>query len=277
MRHVTLPGGETVPALGLGTWRLGEDRRRRSEEATVLRAGLDLGLTVLDTAEMYADGGAEEVVAEAVAGRRDNVFIVSKVLPQNATRKGTVAACERSLARLATDRIDLYLLHWRGSHPLGPTVEAFEDLRRAGKIRHWGVSNLDRADMVELAGLPDGRRCAADQVLYHLGERGIEWDLLPALRQAGIVTMAYCPLGQGALLGHQELAAVAAELAVAPATVALAWLTRDGQVMAIPKTSRLDRLEAIVAAQDLVLPAEALARLDAAFPPPSGPSALATT
>jgi diketogulonate reductase-like aldo/keto reductase len=275
MKKVKLPGGETVPALGLGTWHMGERRGDRAREVAALRAGLDLGLSLIDTAEMYAEGGAEEVVREAVMGRREQVFIVSKVYPHNASRTGVPAACERSLKRLGTDRIDLYLLHWRGSYPLAETVEAFERLRTSGKIRYWGVSNLDTDDMRELAGVPNGASCATNQVLYHPGERGIEWDLLPACRRAGATIMAYSPLGQGAVLDDPTLAKIAATRRVAPAAVALAWVMRQDGVIAIPKSSDVGRTRENAAAAEIVLSAEELAAIDRAFPPPRGPRPLA--
>jgi diketogulonate reductase-like aldo/keto reductase len=274
MKHVTLPGGERVPALGLGTWRMGETAARRGEEVAVLRQGLHLGLNIIDTAEMYGEGGAEEVVAEAVAGRRDKVFIVSKVYPHNASRNGVVAACERSLTRLATDMIDLYLLHWRGTVPPAETVEGFERLKRDGKIRHWGVSNFDAADMKELLAIETGPACAANQVKYHLGQRGIEWDLLPEMQKRGIAVMAYSPLGQGGLLRDATLARVARRHETAPAGIALAWVMRRDGLIAIPKTADPDHLTEIVAALDVTLDEEDFAELDAAFPPPSRPSAL---
>jgi aldehyde reductase len=275
MRMVTLPDGERVPALGLGTWHMGENRRARAAEAAALKAGLDLGLTLLDTAEMYGEGGAEEVVAEAVKGRRDRVFIVSKVYPHNASRAGTVAACERSLRRLATDRIDLYLLHWRGAVALAETVAAFEGLKRDGKIRHWGVSNFDTDDMAELLALAAGSGCAANQVLYHAGERGIEWDLRAFLRARAIPVMAYSPLAQGAILGHRALALIARRHGVSPAAVALAWTLRDGNVIAIPKSAQPARIAELAKACDLALTAEDLAEIDRAFPPPRGQARLA--
>jgi diketogulonate reductase-like aldo/keto reductase len=274
MKHVTLPGGERVPALGLGTWRMGETAGKRGEEVAVLRQGLYLGLNLIDTAEMYGEGGAEEIVAKAVAGRRDKVFIVSKVYPHNASRDGVVAACERSLARLATGMIDLYLLHWRGTVPLAETVEGFERLKRDGKIRHWGVSNFDAADMIELSALEAGPACAANQVKYHLGQRGIEWDLLPEMQKRGIAVMAYSPLGQGGLLRDATLARVARRHETAPASVALAWAMRHDGLIAIPKTADPAHLTEIVAALDVKLDEEDFAELDAAFPPPSRPSAL---
>jgi len=275
MRFVTLATGEKVPALGLGTWHMGERGSNRSAEAKALRQGLDLGLGLIDTAEMYGEGGAEEVVAEAVSGRRDDVFIVSKVYPHNASRKGAIAACERSLKRLRTDRIDLYLLHWRGSYPLSETVEAFETLKAGGKIRHWGVSNFDTGDMEELRGVPHGANCVSNQVLYHLGSRGIEWDLLDDCARHKVMAMAYSPLGQGAVLRNATLASVANKHGVTPAAIAIAWTLRHPHVIAIPKSSDPARVKENAAAADLVLDADDLAALDAAFPPPKRKSHLA--
>jgi len=275
MRSVQLPDGTAVPALGLGTWRMGEKPRQRAAEVKALAAGLDLGLGLIDTAEMYGEGGAEEVVGEAIAGRRDQVFLVSKVYPHNATTKGIPAACERSLKRLKTDRIDLYLLHWRGSVPLAETVEAFERLRRQGKIRRWGVSNLDVEEMQELTALAGGEHCQTNQILYHLDERGPEWDLLPWQRDRSIPVMAYSPLGQGVLLGRKELAQLARVRGVSAAAIALAWVLRRSDVIAIPKAAHLDHLRENAKAADLVLSDEELALLDRAFPPPGGPSRLA--
>ena len=275
MRTVTLPGGETVPALGQGTWHMGERAGRKADEVRALRLGLDLGLTLIDTAEMYGEGGAEEVVGEAIEGRRDTVFLVSKVYPHNASRRGAVEACERSLARLGVETLDLYLLHWRGGVPLAETVETFEGLRAAGKIRQWGVSNLDSDDMAELLALDDGPNCATNQVLYHPGERGIEWDLLPACRERGIPIMAYSPLGQGDVLLDPALSAVADKHGVTPAAVALAWVLRHDDVIAIPKSSDPAHLRANAEAADLVLNGEDQAVIDAAFSPPRGPSPLA--
>lgn len=275
MRFVTLPGGEKVPALGLGTWRMGERASERANEVRALRLGMDLGLTLIDTAEMYGDGGAEEVVGEAIAGHRDRVFLVSKVYPHNASRRKAIEACERSLERLRCDRLDLYLLHWRGSVPLAETIEAFERLKSDGKIRHWGVSNFDAGDMDELLMLAPRDACAANQVLYHLGERGIEWDLLSACGERGIAVMAYSPLGQGAILRDPILTDIAARHGVAPAAVALAWALRQDGVIAIPKAVDTDHLRTNAAALELQLGTEDLARLDAAFPTPSGASPLA--
>lgn len=277
MKQVRLPDGEDVPALGIGTWRMGEKASENAREVAVLKAALDLGFSLIDTAEMYGEGGAETVVGEAVRGRRDGVFIVSKVYPHNASRSGTLEACDRSLKRLGTDRIDLYLLHWPGPHPVSETVAAFEQLKRDGKIRHWGVSNFDLAGMREVAGAPGGRACAANQVLYHLGSRGIEWELLPAMRKAGIAVMAYSPLGQGPLLSKPAVVSMAREKGLSPATLALAWVLRQEGVIAIPKTSRKERLGDFLAAGDLKLEAGDLARLDAAFPPPRRASPLDMT
>jgi diketogulonate reductase-like aldo/keto reductase len=268
MRTTLLPAGEAVPVLGQGTWRMGEEGGRASAEATALLAGIELGMTLIDTAEMYAS--AEAVVAEAVAGRRDEVFIVSKVLPSNASRRGTVAACERSLRQLRTDRIDLYLLHWRGSYPLSETVDAFEELKAAGKIRHWGVSNFDSDDMEELFALPNGRNCQANQVLYNLTRRGIEYDLLPWCADNAMPIMAYSPVEQGRLARHAELRHIGDAHGATPAQVALAFvLLREG-VIAIPKASSMDHVRQNREALDLRLTPEEIAILDRAFPPPRG-------
>lgn len=274
MRHVTLATGETIPRLGLGTWHMGERGSNRAAEATALKAGLDLGLTLIDTAEMYGEGGAEEVVAEAVAGRRDKAFIVSKVYPHNASAAGTLAACDRSLKRLKTDRIDLYLLHWRGSHPLAETVGAFEKLKAAGKIRHWGVSNFDVDDMNELRGVKHGGNVASNQVLYHLGSRDIDFDLIEDCARHKVMVMAYSPMGQGRILNNKAIVEVARKRGVAPAAVAIAWTMRHPHVVSIPKASNLDHVKANAAAADLVLDADNLRTLDAAFPPPKRKSPL---
>ncbi|MGB3537556.1 MAG: aldo/keto reductase [Mesorhizobium sp.] len=266
-RTTTLPAGEAVPVFGLGTWKMGEDSRHASAEADALKLGLDLGATLIDTAEMY--GNAEAVVGEAIAGRRDAVFLVSKVLPSNASRSGTIAACERSLKRLHTDRIDLYLLHWRGGVPLGETVEAFEALKAAGKIRHWGVSNFDADDMEELFGLPDGRNCQTNQVLYNLSRRGPEFDLVPWCRKVGMPIMAYSPVEQGRLARSGKLETIAARHGTTPAQVALAWATAQPGVIAIPKASRPEHVRQNIAALDISLTPQDLAELDRAFPPPA--------
>jgi diketogulonate reductase-like aldo/keto reductase len=270
MGTVALPGGETVPALGQGTWYMGDRRGEAKREADALRLGVDLGMTLIDTAEMYASGGAEEVVAQAAAGIRDRLFIVSKVLPQNASRSGVPAACERSLKRLKTDRIDLYLLHWRGGHPLAETVAAFEALKAAGKIRYWGVSNLDTDDMQELLGVPGGAGCAADQVLYHPDSRGIEFDLLPWCAGKGIPIMAYSPLGHHVrrLLGSSALQAVAGRHQATPAQVAIAWGLRHGNVISIPKAADAAHVRENAGAAAIELTAEDLAAIDAAHKPP---------
>ncbi|BAV49713.1 hypothetical protein MesoLj113a_01900 [Mesorhizobium sp. 113-1-2] len=269
MRTTTLPSGEAVQVLGQGTWKMGEDSRRRADEVKALKLGLDLGITLIDTAEMYASGGAEEVVAEAIAGRRAEVFVVSKVLPSNASRAGVQRACENSLKRLRTDRIDLYLLHWPGSVPLMETVEAFEALKKAGKIRHWGVSNFDTEEMEDLAGLPDGGNVQTNQVLYNLVRRGPEFDLAPWSRQRGIPLMAYSPVEQGALARNARLDAVAARHNATPAQIALAWVMHQDGVIAIPKASSQEHVRQNVAALDIKLTAEDLTDLDRAFPPPT--------
>jgi diketogulonate reductase-like aldo/keto reductase len=268
MQQVELPGGERVPALGQGTWYMGEQAGARRAEVAALRRGIELGMTLIDTAEMYGEGGAEIVVGEAVAGRRDEVFIVSKVYPHNASAKGTIAACERSLQRLDTDRIDLYLLHWRGRHPLAETVAAFERLQRDGKIRHWGVSNLDTDDMEELFGVPGGTACAVDQILLNLTRRGPEFDLLPWCRRHAVPVMAYSPIEQGRLPASTELDQVARRHGVDRFTIALAWVLHHPGVIAIPKAGSLAHLEANRRAADLRLDGEDLALLDRAFPPP---------
>lgn len=265
---VALSDGTNVPALGQGTWHMGESPRRRASEAAALASGIAMGMTLIDTAEMYGDGGAEEVVGDAIAGPRDRVFVVSKVYPHNAGAKSAIAACERSLRRLRTDRLDLYLLHWRGRIPLAETIDAFERLRRDGKILRWGVSNFDVDDMRELLALPDGRHCAANQVLWHLGERGAEWALAPECRRHGIPLMAYCPLGEGGLLHDRRLRAIAKDIDASPAAVALAWLIGRGAI-AIPKSADVDHLHENRAAATLKLSAATLATIDASFPPPT--------
>ena len=268
MREVALPSGERVPALGQGTWHMGERAAARAEEVRALRHGLDLGLRLVDTAEMYGEGGAEEVVGEAIAGRRDEVFLVSKVYPHNASFDGAVAACERSLARLGTDRLDLYLLHWRGSVPLAETVRAFERLKLDGKIRHWGVSNFDVDDLEELRAVENGARCATDQVLYNVTQRGPERGLLPWCRAHDMPLMAYCPVEQGRLPTGGALARVAERNGVDVYAVALSWLLAAPDVVAIPKAAKLAHVEANRRALDLVLDDADLAEIDAAFPPP---------
>ncbi|MEA2904383.1 MAG: hypothetical protein QOI12_1770 [Alphaproteobacteria bacterium] len=273
VRTARLPSGEPVPVLGQGTWGFAENSRSRSGEIAALRLGLDLGMTLIDTAEMYGDGAAETLVGEAIAGRRNEVFLVSKVLPENATRPGTVEACERSLRRLKTDRLDLYLLHWRGAVPLEETIEGFDALLRAGKIRHWGVSNFDLPDMIEVFGLAEDA-VATDQVLYNLARRGIEYDLMLWCHEHRIPIMAYSPIEQGRLLTSEALKTIAARHQSTPATIALAWVLRQDGVIAIPKASRQAHVRQNRAALDLRLTEQDLAELDRAFPPPAGPRPL---
>jgi len=268
IKTTTLPTGEEIPVLGQGTWFMGEDRRHTQREADALRFGMDLGMTLIDTAEMYGSGGAEEVVGNAIAGRRDEVFLVSKVLPSNASRKGTRAACERSLKRLKCDTIDLYLLHWRGGYALEETVAAFEELIDAGKIRHWGVSNFDTDDMEELLDLPGGGAVSANQVLYNLTRRGIEFDLLPFCQERSLSVMAYSPIEQGRMLDHPALIRIAREYGVMPAAVALAFVIGQEGVIAIPKSSSPQHIRDNRRALDLELAPEHLMTLEKAFPPP---------
>ncbi len=265
----TLPSGIAVPVLGQGTWHMGEDARRRRDEIAALKLGIDLGMTLIDTAEMYASGGAEEVTREAIAGHRDEVFLVSKVLPSNASRSGVPRACEASLRRLGTDRIDLYLLHWRGGTPLAETVAAFEALKRQGKIIQWGVSNFDVDDMEELLTLDGGKAVQTNQVLYNLKSRGIEYDLLPESRRQGIPLMAYSPVGQGDLGEDRRLAAIAARHDATPIQIALAWVLRQQGVIAIPKAIQPDHIRQNRAALDIHLTDADLAEIDRDFPPPS--------
>jgi len=268
MKFVNLTNGEQVPALGMGTWFMGESRALREQEIRSLRRGIELGMGLIDTAEMYGEGEAESLVGEAIAGRRDQVFLVSKVYPHHASRKGTVAACERSLARLSTDRIDLYLLHWRGNAPFAETIAAFEELQRAGKIRHWGVSNLDPADMAELYAAPGGDRVATDQVLYNLARRGVEWDLLPWCAERNIPLMAYSPIEQARLLDEPRLLKLAAKIGRSAAQLALAWVLAKRNVIAIPKAGQAAHVDENYGALECPLTAETLRELDAIFPPP---------
>jgi diketogulonate reductase-like aldo/keto reductase len=268
VQTIELPTGERLPVLGQGTWQMGEKPGRRRDEVAALRLGLDLGLTVIDTAEMYADGGAEEVVGEALGRRRNEVFLVSKVLPQHATRAGTISACEHSLERLGTDHLDLYLLHWPGSVPLEATLAGFAALQDAGKIRHWGVSNFDLSDMQELMSLEGGTAVATNQVLYNLQRRGIERDLLPWSTARGIPIMAYSPVEQGRMLTHPDLLRMAGRLQLTPAQVAIAWVIKGG-VMAIPKMGSTAHVRENRVAADLRLGEEDLAVLNRVFPAPS--------
>jgi diketogulonate reductase-like aldo/keto reductase len=271
--RVRLPSGEMVPALGQGTWKMGESVRRRADEVRALQLGLDLGMTLIDTAEMYAEGGAEEVVAEAIAGRRDEVFLVSKVMPGNASRAGTIAACERSLKRLGTDRIDLHLLHWPSHHPIAGTVEAFEALQRDGKIAQWGVSNFDVADMEDLLAV-GGANVAANQVLYNLTRRGVEFDLFPWQAARSIPIMAYSPVEQGRLARDRGLQRIADAHGATPAQIAIAFTLLRDDVISIPKATDPEHVRQNAAAADIVLSDADRAALDTAFPPPRRKSGL---
>ncbi|MER3434307.1 MAG: aldo/keto reductase [Leptolyngbya sp. ERB_1_1] len=271
MQTLELLSKQTIPVLGMGTWQMGENKRDFQTEVAALRHGLDLGLSLIDTAEMYGEGGAEEVIAEAIVDRRAEIFLVSKVYPHNASKRGAIAACECSLKRLKTDYLDLYLLHWRGAVPLAETLEAFQTLQQAGKIRSYGVSNFDTEDMQEAAALKGGNEIVTNQVLYNLTRRGIEWDLLPWCRQHRIPIMAYSPIEQGRLLHHRSLQTIAQERNVTVAQIAIAWLLHQENVIVIPKASRIEHIEQNYAALDLDLSPEELAMLDATFPPPTQP------
>jgi len=271
---LSLPSGRAMPIFGVGTWRMGESARVRADEVKAVRAAIERGVTLIDTAEMYGDGEAEAIVAEATGARRDDLFIVSKVLPSNSSKRGTIAACERSLKRLNTDRIDLYLLHWRGGEPLGETVAAFRELKAAGKILDWGVSNFDIDDMQELAVLDRNGECASNQVLYNLTRRGIEFDLVPFCRERNIPIMAYSPLEQARMLGDAALKTVAQRHHASPAQVALAWLMRQPGIVTIPKATSLKHLDENIAALGLKLTAEDMKTLDARFPPPKRATSL---
>ncbi|SHF85147.1 aldo/keto reductase [Geodermatophilus nigrescens] len=270
VRAVTLPDGTSAPALGLGTWYLGEDPGRTDDQLDALRTGIDLGLTLLDTAEMYGDGAAEELTGRAIAGRRDDVFLVSKVLPHHATRQGTVDACERSLRRLRTDHLDLYLLHWRSRVPVEETVAAFESLVSRGLVRSWGVSNLDVPDLDRLVGLPGGNRVQTDQVLYNLARRGPEYDLVPWCRSRRMPLMAYSPVDHGELLRHQAVRGLAAEKGVTPAQLAIAWVLRLPDVFTVAKASTRAHVVENRAALEIDLSQAELDQLDRSFPPPTG-------
>ena len=272
IRSATLPGGETIPVLGQGTWRMGEDKSKRPSEVAALRTGIDLGMNLIDTAEMYADGGAERVVGEAIAGRRDQVFVVTKFYPQNATRERMAAACDRSLRRLNTEQIDLYLLHWRGEVPLRETLAGFDDLLEAKKIRYAGVSNFDVDDMEELARIKGGlERIVTNQVLYNLERRGIEWDLVPWMRKRRRPIIAYSPVEEGLLTHpHPLLKRVAEWHDATPAQVALAWVIRDDGVIAIPKAADPKHVRENRGAADIKLTKRDLDELDESFPPAEG-------
>ena len=270
MTTVTLPSGERVPAFGMGTWYVGDDPAAREEELATLRLGLDLGARLIDTAEMYGDGRAETLVGEAMQGRRDQVFLVSKVLPSNASRRGTVAACERSLRRLNTDHLDLYLLHWRGSVAFSETIAGFQDLQQAGKIRLYGVSNLDLEEMEPLWAVPGGRALQTNQLLYNLTRRNIEGELLPWLRGRQIPVMAYSPIEQARLLKDRRLVGFAQSNGMTPAQAALGWLLAKEDIIVIPKTSRRERLKENLGALERPLSPKQVAELDHLFPRPPG-------
>lgn len=277
MQYVTLKNGDRVPALGLGTWRMGEQAGHARDEAAALQRGIDLGMTLIDTAEMYGEGGAERVVGEAIRGRRDGLYLVSKVLPANASRRGTVAACEASLKRLGTDRLDLYLLHWRGSYPLAETMAAFLDLQKAGKIRAFGVSNFDVKDMQDWLAVSGAQETVVNQVQYSINSRGIDFDLLPWSIKQKIAVMAYCPLAQGDIPEDGALKTVAARHQATPAQIMLAWCLRSGHVVAVPKTSNTTRMEENAKAAEIKLSAADLAELDRDFPAPKRAESLAMT
>ncbi len=268
MKKIALPSGREVPALGLGTWNIGDDSRRRSLEISALQRGIDLGMTLIDTAEMYGEGKSEELIGEAIHGRRSSVFLVSKVYPHNAGKKSAAAACERSLRRLGVDCIDLYLLHWRGSIPLAETLDAFAELKHAGKIAAFGVSNFDTIDMEEAWSLPHGKEIAVNQILYNLTRRSVEFDLLPWLRGRHVPVMAYSPVEQGKLVRDSKLAAIAAKRNATPAQIALAWLLAQPEVIVIPKSGDAQHVEENRRAADIKLSAEEMAELDRAFPRP---------
>jgi diketogulonate reductase-like aldo/keto reductase len=269
MRTVILPDGESVPALGLGTWFLGEDPANRKAEIASVRQGVESGMTLVDTAEMYGEGKTEQFLGEALQGLRDQVFLVSKVYPHNASRKGVVQACERSLRRMGTDHLDLYLLHWRGREPLAETVAGFEALRAAGKIRHWGVSNFDTRDMEELFAHADGDRCAVNQVLYNLTRRGPEFDLLPWMEARGVPLMAYSPIEQGRIPDRGALAEIAQQRGVSRWQLALAWVLRRPDAIAIPRSANVEHVRQNLDSLAVSLSGEELRRLDAQFVPPT--------
>lgn len=277
MRTVPLPGGETVPALGLGTWKIGERNGPKKDEIAAVQLAIDLGMTLIDTAEMYAEGGSETMIGEAIAGRRDQVFLVSKIYPHNAGRANTPVACERSLRRLGTDRIDLYLLHWRDRKPLAETMEAFQRLKTEGKIRHYGVSNLDTDDMEELWRTPGGPLTQVNQVYYNPAARGIEYDLLPWQRKHRVPIMAYSPVDQAKLAGDKTLAAIGKRHDATAAQIALAWGLRHPDSIVIPKAVKPDHIRQNVAALDIKLTPEDMAEIDKAFPPPRAKTRLEMT
>jgi diketogulonate reductase-like aldo/keto reductase len=268
IRRIALPAGERIPVLGQGTWHMAEVRERRKAEIAALRLGLDLGMTLIDTAEMYAEGDTERLVGDAISGRRDEVFLISKVLPSHATRQGTIDACAASLRRLKTDRLDMYLLHWRGLVPLWQTIEAFVELKERGWIHHWGVSNFDVMDLIDLLRNPSGHDVQTDQVLYNLARRGPEYNLLPWCRERDLPVMSYSPIDQGALLSHPAVRGTAERNGITAAQVALAWVLRQRLVCAIPKSGSVARVQENAAAAAIKLSAQDLTELDLAFPPP---------
>ena len=269
MRTVTLPGGEKVSALGQGTWYMGDNAACRSDEIAALQAGVELGMTLIDTAEMYGNGRSEELVGEAIAGRRDKVFLVSKVLPSNASRQGTQKACERSLKRMKTDVIDLYLLHWQGGYSFEDTIAGMMDLKQQGKIRHWGVSNMDVPEMREIFSVRKGDSCAVNQILYNLSRRGVEYDLLPWCREHSLPVMAYSPIEQSRILRDRTLVSIAKKQNATPAQVALSWVLRSPGIIAIPKSGRIAHTKENAASIDLTLAPDDIALLDEAFRAPT--------
>jgi diketogulonate reductase-like aldo/keto reductase len=274
VRATTLPSGDSIPVLGMGTWHLGQGRHPREEEIEALRLGVELGMNLIDTAEMYGDGAAEELIGEAIGSRRDEVFLVGKVLPHHADVRGTREACEASLRRLGTDHLDLYLLHWRGAIALEETVAGFEALREDGLIGHWGVSNFDLADLLEVRGIAGGAAVETDQVLYNLLHRGIEWDLLPWCQTHGLPVMAYSPLAQGRLAGHPVLRFIGGDHKATSTQIALAWVLAHKGVCAIPEAGTPEHVRRNREALDIELEADDLLKLDSAFEPPSGPVGL---
>jgi diketogulonate reductase-like aldo/keto reductase len=272
IRSTKFPGGESVPVLGQGTWRMGEDKSKRTKEVAALRLGIELGMTLIDTAEMYANGGAEKVVGEAIKDRRDGVVVVTKFYPQNATRDGMAAACDRSLRRLGIEQIDLYLLHWRGDVPLKETLAGFDELLESKKIRYAGVSNFDVDDMQELARFKSGfERIVTNEVLYNLERRGIEWDLLPWMRQRHRPVIAYSPVEEGLLAHpHPVLKRVAERHDATPVQIALAWAIREEGVIAIPKAADPKHVRENRGAADIKLTKKDLEELDESFPSPEG-------
>ncbi|UOE37556.1 aldo/keto reductase [Chryseobacterium oryzae] len=268
MKFVTLKNRNKVPALGQGCWKIGDHPNRRQQEIDTLRRGVELGMTLIDTAEYYGNGRSEDLISEAIEGMRDDIYLVSKVMPSNASYQGTIAACERSLGHLKTDRLDMYLLHWQGSYPVEETVRAFEKLVADGKILNWGVSNFDVQDLEDVFEVPNGKDCATNQVFYNLSHRGIEYDMFPWAKEEGIPLMAYSPIDESRLVSRNQLQRVADNHNATPAQIALAWSIQSGIVISIPKASTVAHVEDNAKAADIILTAEDNAILDAAFPPP---------